>query len=100
MTTKLKQYKLPIKYSKLKPYQKREIRLQYIKKQDDKCYYCKGDLDKEAPDRIKARKITPKYYPDGFFNHPVHLHHDHVTDLTLGAVHNYCNAVLWEYHGE
>ena len=32
--------------------------------------------------------------------HPIHLHHDHDTDLTIGAVHAYCNAILWEYHNE
>lgn len=32
--------------------------------------------------------------------YPVHLHHDHKTGLTIGAVHAKCNAVLWQYYGE
>jgi hypothetical protein len=31
--------------------------------------------------------------------HPVHLQHSHVTGLTEGAVHAFCNAVLWQYEG-
>jgi hypothetical protein len=30
---------------------------------------------------------------------PIHLQHDHDTGLTEGAVHAYCNAVLWQYEG-
>jgi len=30
----------------------------------------------------------------------MHLHHNHETDMTEGAVHAYCNAVLWQYEGK
>jgi hypothetical protein len=39
-------------------------------------------------------------FPELFLKYPVHLHHSHVTGLTIGAVHAYCNAVLWVYHDE
>ena len=35
-----------------------------------------------------------------FFKWPVHLHHCHDTGMTTGAVHCYCNAVLWQYPGK
>jgi len=89
--------KLPVKYNDY-PYTERwKIREEYIKVQKGLCYYCKDELDKEP---IKDKEITPSLYPNGFFNHPIHLHHSHVTGLTIGAVHCYCNAVLFEYYGE
>lgn len=32
-----------------------------------------------------------------FLQHPIHLQHNHTTGMTEGAVHNYCNAVMWQY---
>ena len=92
--------KLPTKYDKLTPAEKREVRMEYMVLQGRLCYFCKRNLEGPADETVLAKKIKPHLYPEGFFKHPVHLHHNHVTGLTLGAVHNYCNAVLWEYHGE
>jgi len=92
--------KLPAKYSELKSYQKREARLQYIEQQDNLCWHCKGNLDEVPPDEILKKRINLSLYHHGFLLSPIHLHHDHDTDLTIGAVHAYCNAVLWEYHGQ
>jgi hypothetical protein len=39
-------------------------------------------------------------FPKNFLKWPVHLHHSHDTGMTIGAVHSYCNAVLWQYHNE
>ena len=55
-------------------------------------------LDKKSKE-IAEKHVTHYLFPDGFFKHPVHLQHDHDTGLTEGAVHAYCNAVLWEYFG-
>ncbi|AGI61771.1 hypothetical protein VCO139_0016 [Vibrio phage VCO139] len=41
-----------------------------------------------------------KLFPKNMFQYPIHLHHDHNTGMTIGAVHARCNAVLWEYYGE
>ena len=92
--------KLPVKYDLIPRNEKRLVREEYIKVQNNLCYFCKAPLDGQPLEGIKDKTITPKLYPNGFFDHPVHLHHDHVTGLTLGAVHCYCNAVLWEYCGE
>lgn len=92
--------KLPCKYSKLKGKKRREVREAYIKEQDGRCWHCGGILEDTPPEIVANKKITPKLYPIGFFSNPVHLHHDHFTDLTLGAVHAHCNAVLWEYFGQ
>ncbi len=92
--------KLPVAYDKIPINEKWMIRNAYVEQQNGLCYHCKGSLNEQPPAEILDKKIKTHLYPNGFFNHPVHLHHNHNTGLTLGAVHNYCNAVLWEYHGE
>jgi len=91
---------LPVNYNKLHHRQKRAVREAYIKQQDGLCQHCGALLTEGPADEIAKLKVTPKLYPAGFFNNPVHLHHDHNTEMTIGAVHAYCNAVLWEHHGE
>ena len=87
----------PLKYSKLSWQEKRTTRDLYKQEQDNKCWYCGESLDGKARADILARSINLRNFPLGFLDYPVHLHHDHVTDLTIGAVHAYCNAVLWQY---
>jgi hypothetical protein len=91
---------LPVDYTKLKPYEKRGVRLAYIAAQDNKCWHCKGDLDEEPPQEVLDKHIRLDVFPPGFLKNPIHLHHDHNTDMTIGAVHAYCNAVLWEWYGQ
>lgn len=50
--------------------------------------------------KLRGMTVNMKLFPPNFFKHPVHLHHDHQTGMTIGAVHNHCNAVLWQYYGE
>ena len=92
--------KLPINYSKATWVERKRARKLYINQQDGKCYYCGASLAEAPPSHILAKKITPSLYPESFFKYPIHLHHSHNTGLTIGAVHNYCNAVLWEYEKE
>jgi hypothetical protein len=61
--------------------------------------YCGARLDGDPPLTVLMKKINWKLFPKGFRNHPVHLQHCHTTGMTEGAVHAYCNAVLWQYHG-
>jgi len=89
-------YKLPVDYTKLTPQQRREVREQYIKEQNNLCFYCKLPLNQEPP---KTKWVNPKLFPDNFFKYPTHLQHNHNTNMTEGAVHNYCNAVMWQYEG-
>lgn len=93
-------FNLPVKYSKLTPRERRLVREQYIKQQEGNCYYCHATLGEPSPPQVREKCVNAKLYPETFFKYPVHLHHDHGTDMTIGAVHCYCNAVLWEHHGE
>lgn len=92
-------FRLPVDYTALDFTQRRLVRLQYIKEQNGLCYYCRGPLDKPAPQDIKDKEIDWSLFPDTFLKHPVHLQHNHETGMTEGAVHNYCNAVMWQYEG-
>lgn len=98
--TKLPPLELPVEYSKLEGVGILLVKEQYIDKQKGLCYYCHGDLKSKPPEDVLEKKITPKLYPHGFFTRPIHLHHNHKTDMTIGVVHAYCNAVLWEHHNE
>ena len=77
----------------------REVREEYIKRQDGKCAYCGGQLSEGPPARIKIKKINWNLFPEKFTKYPVHLHHCHHTGMTEGAVHMRCNAVLFQYEG-
>lgn len=91
---------LPKVYDALSIAGKQLVRAAYIEEQGGLCYYCKASLDGPPDPEVKRLKIVKSMYPANFFKYPVHLHHCHSTGLTIGAVHNYCNAVLWQYHGE
>ena len=90
---------LPTEYDKLNAKTRKWVREKYIEIQDNKCWYCKGNLDELPPNEVTDKHITTYLFPIGFFKAPVHLQHDHDTGLTEGAVHAYCNAILWEYFG-
>ena len=92
--------KLPVKYADIPYDQKWMVRNAYAIKQNHKCYHCGAGLKEEPAPEVLARRVNPKYFPEGFFNSPLHLHHDHSTGMTIGVVHAHCNAVLWEHHGE
>ena len=89
--------KLPADYNKLSSSRRKLVREKYIIKQGGLCHYCGKPLT-EPP--VKDREINHDMFPKGFFNYPIHLHHNHYTGMTIGAVHAYCNAVLWQYEGE
>jgi len=90
---------LPKDYTKLTPSERREVRLQYIELQDGKCYWCGENLNESPPSRITEKPINWKRFPPNFLQHPIHLQHCHKTGMTEGAVHAYCNAVMWQYEG-
>ena len=91
---------LPVDYNKLGPEQRYELRQEYTHRQSGMCYYCHSPLHNPPPADVMEKQITPHLYPDGFFTRPEHLHHDHDTGMTIGAVHARCNAILWEYENE
>jgi hypothetical protein len=92
--------KLPVDYNTLTPSERRHVREEYIQLQSGKCSHCGESLDGPASAKMLEKKINRRLFPATFFQYPVHLHHCHVTGNTIGAVHNQCNAVLWQYHGE
>jgi len=90
---------LPVEYSQLTWRDRRAVREEYVKRQDGKCFYCQVDIHGEPADWVFDRVVNPTLFPLGFFDHLIHLQHDHDTDLTEGAVHAYCNARMWQYEG-
>lgn len=91
---------LPVDYRGLEWQQRRDVRNQYVSLQRGVCHFCKSALDGEPSPEVRSKPINWRIFPRNFLKHPVHLHHSHETGMTIGAVHNYCNAVLWQYHGE
>lgn len=85
---------LPVNYDKLHWTERRKVREKYIKIQKGKCYHCGEPLSSEPAKHIKNKRVNKKLFPKNFFKWPIHLHHSHKTGMTIGAVHNYCNAVL------
>ena len=92
-------FQQPVPYSKLTPAKRKQIREQYVADQGGLCYWCQMPLDKQPLKEVRDKKIDLRLFPPNFLKYPVHLQHDHSTDLTEGAVHAYCNAVMWQYHG-
>lgn len=91
---------LPINYSKSHSTTRKKAREQYVVQQEGKCWYCKCPLSGNPSKKIMSACINKKLFPKGMFDYPVHLHHDHNTHMSIGAVHARCNAYLWQYLGE
>jgi hypothetical protein len=89
----------PVDYNKLTATEKSHIREEYAIHQKNLCWFCHGDLDMGVPPDVKEKSIDWDLFPRGFMKNPIHLQHDHETGMTEGAVHAYCNAVLWQYLG-
>ena len=95
----MSKFKLPVMYRELHWRDRREVRNQYVREQERKCFHCGCSLDEEPPAHITNKPIKWKLFPENFLKYPVHLQHCHKTGLTEGAVHSYCNAVMWQYEG-
>jgi hypothetical protein len=94
--------KLPANYNDLTTLQRREVRKLYSEMQNWKCHHCSSHLMKDPAKEMQQMPINFSLFPGGkdFLKYPIHLHHDHNTGMTIGAVHARCNAILWQYHGE
>ena len=90
---------LPLEYNKLDWIEKKKVREQYIKLQKNQCWFCGKNLYSKVPEFITDfyDDINWNLFPENFLKYPIHLQHNHDTGLTEGAVHAYCNAVLWQY---
>lgn len=95
----MEKYELPVDYTKLNAAERKAVREQYMEAQNWLCSYCGCDLMGEPASNVLAKKINWNLFPPNFLRHFVHLQHNHVTGITEGAVHAYCNAVLWQYEG-
>lgn len=90
---------IPQQYSTLSPSERRVLRERYITAQAGKCLFCNEALTSTPRKDILDKPINWRLFPPNFTKYPVHLQHNHSTDMTEGAVHAVCNAVLWQYHG-
>lgn len=91
--------KLPAMYDECTQQQRKELREEYARLNFNMCFYCHYSLDEDSPYNMENKPIKYSLFPPAFFSNPVHLQHDHDTGLTEGAVHSYCNAVMWQYEG-
>lgn len=92
-------YNLPVEYDKLSFTEKIDVRNQYVGEQNGMCMFCGENIKENPPKHITDKPIDWRLFPRHFLYYPIHLQHNHFTGLTEGAVHAYCNAVLWQYHG-
>ncbi len=92
--------KLPIDYESIDRFERRKVREEYVRIQNNMCYYCNESLSNEAPERINTKPINWRLFPENFLKYPIHLQHCHKTGMTEGAVHAYCNAVMWQYENK
>jgi hypothetical protein len=88
---------LPVNYEELTWQERRTVREEYVTLQKGVCYYCGSTLNWSPPQEIRDKEINWDLFPPNFLKYPVHLQHDHDTGMTEGAVHSYCNAVMWQY---
>lgn len=89
----------PVLYKSLSYEAKRVVRGKYVEEQQGLCMFCNEPLAQPPPEEVLRKKINWKLFPSNFLDYPIHLQHCHKTGMTEGAVHAYCNAVLWQYHG-
>ncbi len=86
-----------IKYSELTRAERMSVREKYIKLQKGNCLYCHESLTEKPPKLITEKPIDWNLFPPNFLKYPIHLQHNHASDQVEGAVHAYCNAVMWQY---
>ena len=98
-----KEMLLPAHYVSLNQREKKTVREEYISRQRGLCWRCLAPLLSPPSQDILGKPINWSLFPggrEGFLRYPVHLHHDHTSGFTLGAVHAQCNAFLWQYEGQ
>lgn len=97
MIPKLNPIELPVVYDDTLPHIRKLVREQYIQLQNGLCQHCNLPLTQLPVELMKNNPINKSLFPTTMFQYPVHLHHCRKTGLTIGAVHAYCNAYLWQY---
>jgi hypothetical protein len=97
---KISKVEFPVNYDHLHWTERKAVREEYRRRQDGNCSHCGESLHGTPSSAVSKKPVNESLFPESFFKWPVHLHHSHKTGMTIGAVHSYCNAVLWQYHGE
>ena len=92
-------FDLPTNYRNLEWQERRAVREQYAEEQNNECFWCGSDLNGEVDVDLLDIPVDWSLFPGGeeFLKYPVHLQHDHSTNMTEGAVHSLCNAIMWNY---
>jgi len=89
--------KLPINYKEAHWTVRKQAREQYVLEQNGLCAHCGTKLTEKPSKKVQTLSVNKNLFPASMFDYPVHLHHNHNTHMTIGAVHAKCNAVLWQY---
>lgn len=92
--------KLPVDYTECSQDMRRQVREEYIRRQKGNCQHCGQPLTGLPRPHIEEASINESLFPKGFLSNPIHLHHNHHTGMTIGAIHARCNAYLWQYEGK
>lgn len=87
-------------YPSLTPAKRKKLREEYVLEQQGLCAYCKAPLSEDPAAHVEQAWIDESLFPPNMLKFPVHLHHNHDTGMTIGAVHARCNAYAWQYEGE
>ena len=90
---------LPVYYTPMNSWERKQIREEYTRIQKGKCYFCDQLLSGPPDQEVLDKSINLNLFPPNFLKYPVHLQHNHDTDLTEGSVHARCNAAMWQYLG-
>lgn len=88
-----------VDYRTLSTAQRRLKRLEYVESQQGLCQSCNAPLEGDPADYVMRKRINWNLFPPNFLKYPIHLHHNHTTGMTIGAVHARCNAYEWQYRG-
>lgn len=79
---------------------RKNLRNSYLRVQNGLCCYCYQPLTGPPSEQVQKSAINKRLFPKTMFDYPIHLHHDHNTGMSIGAVHARCNAYLWQHNGE
>ena len=91
---------LPVEYSTLSSKKRKAVREAYTCLQEGICPLCSCSLEDSPSNDALSLVLDLSRFPPNFLKYPIHLHHNHDTDLTIGAFHAHCNGVLFQYFGE
>lgn len=96
----LPDFDLPVDYDSLSTEERRFVRNKYSHLQNGDCYFCGHSLNDKPDEVMNKYGIDLGLFPPNMLKTPVHLHYNHASGMTIGAVHAYCNCVLWQHYNE